>query len=667
MLKKLIPLIIISLFAVSKTQAQTCSAPGQNPETAFPVCGTAVFSQSSVPLCGNRSVASDCPGNIFTDKNPYWYKFTCFSSGTLGFLITPKNLGDDYDWQLFDITNSDPSDVYSDPSLFVACNWSGESGLTGASSAGTSLVRCEGYGVPLFSSMPDLIIGHTYLLLISHFTETQSGYSLEFGGGTANITDPSEPHLSNASGTCDGTNITVKLNKKMKCNSLAPDGSDFFINTTLGSITSASGTGCSNGFDMDSISLVLSSPLPTGDYIITIKNGVDANTLKDNCDRTIPVDETIPLTVFPIAPTPMDSLTKTGCAPQMLELVFKKPIHCSSIAADGSDFIVTGTNPIVVTGATGDCSNGLTSKIFVQLSTAMQLAGNYQITLARGTDNNTIIDECSQASVAGAAINFSTKDTVSAYFNYNILYGCKHDTINYFHDGRNGVNNWQWNFDNPHAVTQQNPQMIYSSFGTKQAQLIVSNGVCSDTAYTSVFLDNTLTAKFEGAPIACPGDKVFFKDTSIGNITNWYWNFGNGNTSILKDPPEQTYSPGSSTRLVPVQLVVQNNIGCRDTSTQNIEVINNCLIEVPNAFTPNRDGLNDYLYPLNAYKAKDLSFKVYNRYGQLMFYTNDWMKKWDGKFKGQNADGGAYVWVLTYTNTDTNKRVEQKGTTILIR
>src|SRR5688572_15113273 len=264
MFKKLIPLIIIAIIGITKSQAQSCSAPGQNPETAFPVCGTAVFSQSSVPICGDKQVASECAGIIFTDKNPYWYKFTCFSSGTLGFVITPENLDDDYDWQLFDITNSDPSDVYSDASLFVACNWSGESGLTGASSAGTSLVRCEGYGVPLFSSMPQLIAGHTYLLLVSHFTDTQSGYSLEFKGGTANITDPSEPHLTIAVGACDGSIISAKLNKKMKCTSLAPDGSDFTINTTLSSIIAASGNGCSNGFDMDSVTLVLSSPLPAG-------------------------------------------------------------------------------------------------------------------------------------------------------------------------------------------------------------------------------------------------------------------------------------------------------------------------------------------------------------------------------------------------------------------
>ena len=90
-------------------------------------------------------------------------------------------------------------------------------------------------------------------------------------------------------------------------------------------------------------------------------------------------------------------------------------------------------------------------------------------------------------------------------------------------------------------------------------------------------------------------------------------------------------------------------------------------ISVPGAFTPNHDGLNDYLYPLNAYKVTNLLFRIYNRLGQLVFETQDWNKRWDGSFKGQGADPGTYVWVLHYTNTDTGKYVEQRGTSILIR
>jgi gliding motility-associated-like protein len=115
------------------------------------------------------------------------------------------------------------------------------------------------------------------------------------------------------------------------------------------------------------------------------------------------------------------------------------------------------------------------------------------------------------------------------------------------------------------------------------------------------------------------------------------------------------------------RLIVQNNYGCFDTAIQKIIVPNSCYIAVPNAFTPNKDGLNDYLHPLNAYKATDLLFRVYNRVGQLVFETRDWTKKWDGRFKGQGADMGTYVWILIYTDIDTGKKIQLKGSTILLR
>ena len=199
-----------------------------------------------------------------TDTNPFWYKFTCFSAGTLGFIITPKDLNDDYDWQLFDITDHDPNDIYRDASLFVACNWSGNTGLTGASAAGTSLQNCAGLTYPLFSKMPVLKLNHNYLLLLSHFTRytpSQNGYTLSFEGGTASITDPKLPGLQSATASCDASFLYIKLNKKMKCGSLAGNGSDFTISPAVAGIKAAASVGCSNGFDMDSIALTLSLSL----------------------------------------------------------------------------------------------------------------------------------------------------------------------------------------------------------------------------------------------------------------------------------------------------------------------------------------------------------------------------------------------------------------------
>ncbi len=675
MIRKILVLIIFCFSIATQVNAQICTTLGQNPSTAFPVCGTSVFSQSTVPYCGGRSIpAPPCSRAPFSDKNPFWYKFTCFATGTLGFQIRP-NSPEDYDWEIFDITGRNPDDVYSDASLIVAFNWSAEFGVTGTSASASSLRQCDGSGVPLMSAMPTLIAGRNYIMLVSHFTDTPNGYGLSFGGGTASITDPKEPHLESARAACDGTQATIKLNKKMRCSSLTATGSEFTITPALANVISATALGCTTSFDMDSLVLTLDAPLPPGTYSINIGNGTDGNTILDNCDRGIPVGESIPMIIYPLVPTPMDSITPPGCKPDEVILVFKKNIKCSSIAADGSDFVITmlsGSEPVTVVGASGNCNaDGLTPIIKVKLATALSgpisTKGTYQIQLKTGSDGNTIIDECGQETPAGATLIFNTKDTVNADFSYAIKYGCDRDTINYFHNAANEVNFWKWNFDRTRSSNLQNPTVLYGSFGLKKTYLIVSNGICRDTSDTvSIFLDNALNAAFEATPVVCPNELATFLNKSTGNIVSYNWDFANGFTDNTPSPLPQSYITQKPDRNVFPRLIVKNNLGCFDTATQKILIPYSCYIAVPNAFTPNNDGLNDQLYPLNAYKATDLLFRVFNRVGQLVFETRDWTKRWDGKFKGQPADLGTYVWILTYTNIDTGKRVQQKGTTILL-
>ena len=669
---KTIPFIFICTLLLSCAYAQPCTNLGQNPGTAFPVCGTSTFTQQTVPACGGRSIpVPGCENDnaAYGDLNPFWYKFTCFTTGTLGFTITPLTGSDDYDWQLFDITGHDALDVYTNRSLYVGSNWSATPGATGTTSNAGSSTNCAGFDYPNKSKMPTLIEGHQYLLLVSHFTITnQSGYKLSFAGGSANITDPKIPHLQEARAYCDGTNVIVKLNKKMRCTSLAADGSDFTVSDPAFSVIGAVAAGCLSGFDMDSVTLTLNNPLPAGDYSIIMKKGSDDNTLLDNCDRSIEEGERIPFTVLPVQPTPMDSLTMPGCAPGMLQLLFKKPIRCNSIAPDGSDFSISGSPDIAIASAFGNCNENNTSSIInVQRTAPAVQKGSYTITLLRGSDGNTIIDECGEETPAGAALSFTTKDTVSAVFDYTIFYGCKTDTVIYSHNGANEVNKWIWLFDDNSSGNSRQFQKTYPVFGHKNTTLVVSNSVCSDTASADIFLDNELKADFEAPEFICPRDTTLFRDASTGNIINWSWNFGNGARSIQKFPSAQLYPAPLRDQEYNIQLIVFNNHGCMDTTVKKIKLVSSCYIDIPSAFTPNGDKLNDYLYPLNAYKATNLIFSVYNLYGQKVFETTDRFKKWDGTINGKMQGSGTYVWTLEYTHTDTGRRFNLKGTTTLIR
>ncbi|MBX3242579.1 MAG: gliding motility-associated C-terminal domain-containing protein [Chitinophagaceae bacterium] len=662
---------IFLLFVSDYIYAQTCTTLGQTPATAFPVCGTSVFSQTTVPACGGKSIpVPGCnDGAAYGDLNPFWYKFTCFSSGTLGLTITPMTQSDDYDWQIFDITGRNPNDVYTDGSLYITSNWSAVSGATGTASNATAATNCAGYDYPNKSRMPFLLEGRQYLLLVSHFTSTnQSGYTLRFEGGTASITDPKAPHTSAARAFCDGSTILLKLNKKMRCNTLAPDGSDFSISSGLATIVGAGALTCATGFEMDSVAITLSNPLPPGSYSLFVKTGSDGNTIMDHCDREIPNGERIDFTLEPVQPTPMDSLSPVSCAPDLLQLVFEKPMRCSSIAPDGSDFVITGPTPVSVSAAYGKCSQNDNSEvIYIKLSSPILTKGSYTISLVRGTDGNTIIDECGEETPMGENISFQTADTVDASFSHQILYGCELDTIIYTHPGGNDIHTWQWAFEDGSTYTDHHTEKIYSVFGEKNASLVVSNGVCSDTVSTVVVLDNELKAAFDAIGFICPEDSIAYKDRSIGRITDWYWEFGNGSTSRLQHPDNLRYAPPHTNQIYTVSLTVTDDIGCVDAITKEVTVVTSCYIAIPNAFTPNGDGLNDFLYPVNAYKADNLIFRVFNVYGQKVFETRDHTKKWDGTLKNVPQQSGAYVWTLEYTHRDTGRNFDLKGTTMLIR
>lgn len=657
--------------------AQQCTTLGQTPYTAFPVCGTKVFNQTSVPLCNNGGLPTLCnDGGSYTDKNPYWYKFTCYQSGTLGFVITPLASDEDYDWQLFDITGKDPGAVYSDKSCYVSSNWAGTYGATGTRPNASVDFQCASSPTdnkPTFSKMPNIIQGHEYLLMVSHFTDGQSGYNLEFPtgaqGGTASIVNPVTPKLSGAYGVCDGTEIKVIINKKINCSSIAADGSDFAVSGPIPvNVISAKGSNCNNGFDSDTIILKLSAPLILGTYTITAKVGTDANTLTDNCAASLVPGESSSFYFIPGVPTPMDSISPVVCITDTLQLVFRKPIQCNSIAADGSDFTVTGPEAVSVRSAKGICSGGVSTTIQLFLSQPIRTNGTFTITLNKGSDGNTLLDECAEETPAGSTIPFTTQNITTAGFQAAVATGCKSDTLRISHDGNNGAGSWQWQIDGNAYSTAQSTSFISKVFGDHAVSIKVSNGFCTDTSSQMVTLpDHTVKAAFTASDTLCPTDALEFTDQSSSNATSWRWNFGNGSILTTRAVTQQTYPQNGRLSQYTASLEVGNSYGCTDMAFRIITVLGSCYIAVPSAFTPNGDGLNDYLYPINAFKATNIEFRVYNRAGQVLFESHNWTGKWDGRFKGALQPSGTYVWTFSYTNPSSGERVNLKGTSVLIR
>lgn len=202
---------------------------------------------------------------------------------------------------------------------------------------------------------------------------------------------------------------------------------------------------------------------------------------------------------------------------------------------------------------------------------------------------------------------------------------------------------------------------------TKYTVRVADESGCTASASVVVSLrDSILEARMTAPDFVCPGDAAHLADTSLGVVTAWHWDLGNGATSSLRFPPDQRYPVATGSMDVPLRLIVTDTAGCTDTAYHTIRAASNCFINVPSAFTPNGDGLNDYLYPLDAYKATRLTFRVYDRNGGLVFETSDWTRKWDGRRNGIPQPSGAYAWTLAYTDPDRGA-VFLKGTSVLIR
>lgn len=142
--------------------------------------------------------------------------------------------------------------------------------------------------------------------------------------------------------------------------------------------------------------------------------------------------------------------------------------------------------------------------------------------------------------------------------------------------------------------------------------------------------------------------------------------------NVLWEPAVNLNNPASFTpdfkgQFEQLYLInIETNTGCLTVDTQLVKTIKGVEIYVPNAFTPNNDGTNDYLRPILKGVKQLLYFRVFNRWGQMLYEKRSNQIGWDGTFKGILLQSQAVVWTLGGIGVD-NILYSQKGTSILIR
>ncbi|MCS7085742.1 MAG: hypothetical protein NZ534_06680, partial [Bacteroidia bacterium] len=203
-------------------------APEQDCINAIPVCQMSYFQPNSYIGVGNITGELPTAGCLAAnERHGAWYIFTVAQSGLLNFLITPNNLNDDYDWAVYNLTHNVCSDIRTQLSLQVSCNYSGQRGVTGTRSDATQ--TSQGSGGTRFNAPIPVQVGETYVLYVSNFSQTQYGYTLDFNASTAVITDVVPPSFVGVDSPvpCGSNQLTVRFNENILCHSV--QASDFTI------------------------------------------------------------------------------------------------------------------------------------------------------------------------------------------------------------------------------------------------------------------------------------------------------------------------------------------------------------------------------------------------------------------------------------------------------
>jgi gliding motility-associated-like protein len=225
--------------------------------------------------------------------------------------------------------------------------------------------------------------------------------------------------------------------------------------------------------------------------------------------------------------------------------------------------------------------------------------------------------------------------------------------------------NYSWNFNNggPGSLIKNPLPVIYDTVGQKDVTLILTALGCEndpDTVIKKVQVNIQKPGTTYRTITVPQGSSQFIHARdSVGYFFNW-----RPQTQLSNYNAQ--YTEFRAVDDVKYMVDISDLHTCVTTDTLQILVLKKPGFYLPTAFTPNGDGLNDVVQPYLIGMKGLKSFSVFNRWGNLVFYTTRYGETWNGKFQGVDQNPGVFVWILEFYNSD-NKKVTEKGTITLIR
>ena len=316
--------------------------------------------------------------------------------------------------------------------------------------------------------------------------------------------------------------------------------------------------------------------------------------------------------------------------------------------------------PFAANSFTWDFGDGTTLVSGTQTVThAYASAGTYVVKL-----NLTDPNYCNAPDVVEKTIRVS--DNVRAQFTAP-PFACAPATITFNNTSLAGET-FFWDFGDGTTSTDVDPTHTYTIPGTYTVFLrAIDNNTCNvrDSTTKTIIISQAPVASFSYSPNPPQTNApVVFTNTTLGG-TRYKWIFGDGdtlNTIRIDTIVSHTYN---ETKEFNACLVAYNNFGCTDTFCLPVSAKITPIVAVPNALTPNNDGVNDRIF-VRSFGISKMTWRIYNRWGKEVFSTANRTEGWDGKYQGVIQPQDVYHYVLD-VEFFGGKRQQLKGDITLLR
>ncbi|MCF8460719.1 MAG: PKD domain-containing protein [Flavobacteriales bacterium] len=236
------------------------------------------------------------------------------------------------------------------------------------------------------------------------------------------------------------------------------------------------------------------------------------------------------------------------------------------------------------------------------------------------------------------------------------------------------IGSWRWNVgDESDDVLSPNPVHLYDPIlalphdsATYDVTLYVTsvNGCVDSLSQLELITVHPVPqAKFSTDPekLASIVNPLFlFTDLSTENVSTWSWAFGDGQISSDQNP-EHTY-PDTGTYVI--TLIVNTDFGCTDRVSYIVKVEPYFSFYIPSAFTPNGDGRNESFFGAGEHLT-EYNMQIFNRWGEMIFESNEQDFHWDGSYKGAQVEAGQYVYRFVVLDWDGNQHQYTGGVNLL--